>query len=216
MLVVCVCSQVWVGTVQRALGINSLQLMLKQMPLSAALLLPAIVLAEDVTAGAQPLVSVAFTPQLMGMIVVTACMAFFVNVSTFYIIAELSPITSRPPPASCLSSKPRFCLLFRLLSQRMTLPQLQRARPLQNVHHHRRRRIHVPRGDPPPLTPPPPSLTPAVCWQAFDVQKACGACGCVVGAFWYARLNQKTAPPAVSLDEVNTSAGKEGCEGKAS
>ena len=98
MLVVCVCSQVWVGTVQRALGINSLQLMLKQMPLSAALLLPAIVLAEDVTAGAQPLVSVAFTPQLIGMIVVTACMAFFVNVSTFYIIAELSPITSAPLP----------------------------------------------------------------------------------------------------------------------
>ena len=101
--------QVWVGTVQRALEINTLQLMLKQMPLSAALLLPVIVLTEDVTSGSQPLVSVVFTPQLLGMIVLTAVMAFFVNVSTFYIIAELSAIRSScppppPPPApSCLT-----------------------------------------------------------------------------------------------------------------
>ncbi len=97
------------GTVQRALKINTLQLMLKQMPLSAALLLPVIVLAEDVTSGSQPLVSVVFTPQLLGVIVVTAVMAFFVNVSTFYIIAELSAIRCSspptfPPPAShCFS-----------------------------------------------------------------------------------------------------------------
>ena len=79
-------------TVQEALEINSLQLMLRQMPLSAAILVPVIVCAEDVASGAQPLVSLTFTPQLVGMIVLTAVMAFFVNVSTFYIIAELSPI----------------------------------------------------------------------------------------------------------------------------
>ncbi len=84
---------------QRALEINTLQLMLKQMPLSAALLLPVIVLTEDVTSGSQPLVSVVFTPQLLGMIVLTAVMAFFVNVSTFYIIAELSAIRSSCPPS---------------------------------------------------------------------------------------------------------------------
>jgi hypothetical protein len=86
-----------VGTVQRALDINSLQLMLKQMPLSAAILLPVIVLAEDITSGPQPLVALQVTPQLIGVVVLTACMAFFVNVSTFYIIAELSPIRSPPP-----------------------------------------------------------------------------------------------------------------------
>jgi hypothetical protein len=72
--------------------------MLKQMPLSAALLLPVIVLTEDVTSGPEPLIYVDFGPKLLGMIVLTAVMAFFVNVSTFYIIAELSPIRSPPPP----------------------------------------------------------------------------------------------------------------------
>ena len=42
--------------------------------------------------GQQPLVYVVFTPQLLGVIVLTAALSFFVNVSTFYIIAELSPI----------------------------------------------------------------------------------------------------------------------------
>jgi hypothetical protein len=85
-------AQVWVGTVQRALDVNSLQLMLKQMPLSAAILLPVIVLAEDVAGGPQPLAYVVFTPQLLAVIALTAVLSFFVNVSTFYIIAELSPI----------------------------------------------------------------------------------------------------------------------------
>jgi hypothetical protein len=91
-------AQVWVGTVQQALGFNSLQLMLKQMPLSAAALLPIIMLTGDVTSGAPPLSSVALTPQLLGMITVTAVMSFFVNVSTTYIIAELSPIRLRMTP----------------------------------------------------------------------------------------------------------------------
>jgi len=96
-------AQVWVGTVQRALDVNSLQLMLKQMPLSAAILLPVIIFTEDVTVGPQPLVSFAFTPQLVAIILLTAAMAFFVNVSTFYIIAELSPIRCPPPaPQACL------------------------------------------------------------------------------------------------------------------
>ena len=68
------------------------RVMLKQMPLSAAALLPIIVLTGDVTGGAPPLSSVALTPQLLGMIALTAVMSFFVNVSTTYIIAELSPI----------------------------------------------------------------------------------------------------------------------------
>ena len=39
---------------QQELGFNSLQLMLKQMPLSAAALLPTILLTGDVTSGAPP------------------------------------------------------------------------------------------------------------------------------------------------------------------
>lgn len=35
---------------------------------------------------------VVFTPQLLAVIALTAVLSFFVNVSTFYIIAELSPI----------------------------------------------------------------------------------------------------------------------------
>ncbi len=101
---------------QRALDINSLQLMLKQMPLSAAILLPVIVLAEDVTVGPQPLVALPITPQLVGLVVLTACMAFFVNVSTFYIIAELSPIRSlcRTPPPPLILLCPQTVCLFRL------------------------------------------------------------------------------------------------------
>jgi hypothetical protein len=170
--------------VQRALQINTLQLMLKQMPLSTALLLPVIVLAEDVTSGSQPLVSLVFTPQLLGVIVLTAVMAFFVNVSTFYIIAELSAIRS----PSCL-----------------TLLQLQRAGPLQDMRHHRRRRFHVPRGG----TRRCRCSRPTSCLfsQTFDLQKAGGACCCIVGAFCYARLNHKQPAPAaaVSLDDVNGS-----------
>jgi hypothetical protein len=48
--------------------------------------------------------------------------------------------------------------------------------------------------------------------QTFDLHKACGVCCCIVGAFCYARLNQKppaAAPAAVSLDEVNASATKD-------
>ncbi len=86
-------SQVWVGTVQQALGINSLQLMLKQMPLSATMLLPLIFLTGDASGTAPPLSAVVLTVPLLGMVVLTAFMAFFVNVSTVYIIAELSPIT---------------------------------------------------------------------------------------------------------------------------
>ena len=67
------------------------RVMLKQMPLSAAALLPIIALTGDVTGGAPPLSSVTLTPQQLGMIALTAVMSFFVN-STTYIIAELSPI----------------------------------------------------------------------------------------------------------------------------
>jgi hypothetical protein len=73
------------------------RVMLKQMPLSAAALLPIIVLTGDVTGGAPPLSSVTLTPQQLGMIALTAVMSFFVN-STTYIIAELSPIRLPPPP----------------------------------------------------------------------------------------------------------------------
>ena len=47
--------------------------------------------------------------------------------------------------------------------------------------------------------------------QTFDLHKACGVCCCIVGAFCYARLNQKqpAAPAAVLLDEVNASAARD-------
>ena len=56
----------WLGTVQRALDVNSLQLMLKQMPLSAAILLPVIILAEDVAGGAEAVGVCRFYPAAAG------------------------------------------------------------------------------------------------------------------------------------------------------
>ncbi len=52
--------------------------------------------------------------------------------------------------------------------------------------------------------------------QTFDLHKATGVCCCIVGAFCYARLNQKqpAAPAAVSLDEVN--AGPSAAKGQSS
>ncbi len=54
-----------------------------------------------------------------------------------------------------------------------------------------------------PLQPP----TSCLFSQTFDLQKASGVCCCIVGAFCYARLNQKqaAAPAAVSLDDANAS-----------
>jgi hypothetical protein len=113
-------AQVWVSTVQQALGINSLQLMLKQMPLSAATLLPIILLVGDATGSAPPLSSVVLTPQLLGMIALTAFMAFFVNVSTVYIIAELSPITCVAAGHAAVVAD----AVARIDSHRLTLQQL--------------------------------------------------------------------------------------------
>ena len=188
------------GTVQRALDINSLQLMLKQMPLSAAILLPVIVLAEDITSGPQPLVALQVTPQLIGVVVLTACMAFFVNVSTFYIIAELSPI--RSPPPSLILLRPQTVCSFHICAA------LTRRRSY-NVLGHCKTCVIIVGGalifrevqPPPPLQSPPTSRA----LQGFDLQKAGGACCCVAGAFWYARLSQK--PPPLSLDPLDESDG---------
>jgi hypothetical protein len=181
-----------VGTVQRALEINTLQLMLKQMPLSAALLLPVIVLTEDVASGPQPLVSVIFTPQLLGMIVLTAVMAFFVNVSTFYIIAELSAIRFScppPPPSPPLPASHYFS--YNVLGHCKTCIIIVGGALMFR---------EVALGSVPAAARPHASFS-----QTFDLHKACGVCCCIVGAFCYARLNQKqpAAPAAVLLDEVN-------------
>jgi hypothetical protein len=196
---------VWVGTVQRALAVNSLQLMLKQMPLSSVILLPFVIFAEDVVQGPRPLVSVDFTAPLVGMIVLTACMAFFVNVSTFYIIAELSPITCRLP-----IHFNRIFVLFSV-SEHLNLLQLQRARPLQDVRDHRWWCLMFQRGARhvlPPRKPKPHRSSFAFTLQAFDLRKACGVCCCIGGAFWYSRLKLNAAPAAATLQETEVTVDK--------
>jgi hypothetical protein len=106
------------------------------------------------------------------MIALTAVMSFFENVSTTYIIAELSPIRFPPPPLPPIPSWLRGHLMPR---------QLQRAWPLQDVRHHRRWRNAVPQGAAAqPLCPSLSPLHPSPPPRPTLAQAPCGMCCCVI------------------------------------
>ncbi|EGF83670.1 hypothetical protein BATDEDRAFT_8900 [Batrachochytrium dendrobatidis JAM81] len=81
--------QIWVGTRQKELDVNSFQLLYYQAPISAIMLLVFIPVFDDM----HNLYNFEWTSSAIMSIVTSACLAFFVNLSTFLIIGKTSPIT---------------------------------------------------------------------------------------------------------------------------
>lgn len=81
--------QIWVGTEQKELEANALQLLYYQAPVSALMLVPAIPLLDDVRA----LARFEFTSDTLGLIALSCSVALFVNLSTFLVIGATSPIS---------------------------------------------------------------------------------------------------------------------------
>ncbi|KAJ1630745.1 triose-phosphate transporter family-domain-containing protein [Pavlovales sp. CCMP2436] len=81
--------QIWVGTEQKELEANALQLLYYQAPVSALMLLPVIPLLDDVPG----LLAFEYTSSTLGFVVASCSIALFVNLSTFLVIGATSPIT---------------------------------------------------------------------------------------------------------------------------
>jgi len=83
--------QIWVGTEQAELQVNSFQLLYYQAPISAILLLLVIMATEpEAFFHAEEWM---FNSRLVIFILTTAVCAFFVNLSTFLVVGKTSPIT---------------------------------------------------------------------------------------------------------------------------
>eukprot|EP00698_Gefionella_okellyi_P020036 TRINITY_DN6236_c0_g1_i1.p1 TRINITY_DN6236_c0_g1~~TRINITY_DN6236_c0_g1_i1.p1 ORF type:complete len:328 (+),score=64.42 TRINITY_DN6236_c0_g1_i1:24-986(+) len=81
--------QIWSGTKQKELQVNSMQLLLYQSPISAVMLLFLIPVFDNVGA----LVKYTYTSTAISAILFSAVLAFFVNLSIFLVIARTSPVT---------------------------------------------------------------------------------------------------------------------------
>ena len=80
--------QIWVGTGQQDLGVNSMQLLYYQAPISVFLLLFVIPIVDDM----QGLFNYEWSNSSLFGIFFSAVLAFFVNLSTFLIIGKTSPV----------------------------------------------------------------------------------------------------------------------------
>ncbi|XP_065662041.1 solute carrier family 35 member E3 isoform X2 [Hydra vulgaris] len=83
--------QVWVGTTQQDLGIDSMQLLSYQAPLSAGLLLFIIPFFEPLS-GEGSLFHM-WSMQTWLLVGLSGCIAFSINLTIFWIIGNLSPVT---------------------------------------------------------------------------------------------------------------------------
>lgn len=82
--------QIWVGTEQRDLEANALQLLYYQAPVSALMLVPLIFVLDDVP----KLVEFDYSTDATRPLVLLSCaIALFVNLSTFLVIGATSPIS---------------------------------------------------------------------------------------------------------------------------
>jgi solute carrier family 35 protein E3 len=81
--------QIWVGTEQKELEANALQLLYYQAPVSALMLVPIIPLLDDVPA----LCAYELHSDVFGLILASCTVALFVNLSTFLVIGATSPIS---------------------------------------------------------------------------------------------------------------------------
>lgn len=80
--------QIWVGTRQRELDVNSMQLLHNQAPISAFMLLFFVPLLDDVA----ELRTYDWNTEVLFTIFVSGALAFGVNLSTFLVIGKTSPI----------------------------------------------------------------------------------------------------------------------------
>jgi len=81
--------QIWVGTEQRDLQANPLQLLYYQAPISAAMLVPAVFVLDDFKGLSQ----FVYSEKTVGLILASCSVALFVNLSTFLVIGATSPIS---------------------------------------------------------------------------------------------------------------------------
>ncbi|KAH6569113.1 hypothetical protein BASA62_005065 [Batrachochytrium salamandrivorans] len=81
--------QIWVGTRQKELDVNSFQLLYYQAPISAVMLLIFIPMFDDM----HKLYEFEWSTSALLSILTSAGLAFFVNLSTFLIIGKTSPVT---------------------------------------------------------------------------------------------------------------------------
>ncbi|KAJ3215057.1 hypothetical protein HK099_006547 [Clydaea vesicula] len=81
--------QIWVGTKQKELNCDSFQLLYYQSFISFIILLISIPILDN----AYDLYNYEFTTESIGMILFSAALAFFVNLSTFLIIGKTSAVT---------------------------------------------------------------------------------------------------------------------------
>jgi len=84
--------QILVGSKQKELEANSMQLLYYQAPLSSAMLLCIIPFFEPLT-GAHGTLNQNFDSETMYLVLLSACTAFFVNLTIFFIIGSTSPVT---------------------------------------------------------------------------------------------------------------------------
>jgi len=83
--------QIWVNTMQSSLQANSMQLLYYQSRLSCIFLMFLFPIFDDVNLLFSFLQDLTF--RQLAWIVISALLALFVNISTFYVIGDTSPIT---------------------------------------------------------------------------------------------------------------------------
>jgi len=81
--------QIWVGTEQKDLEANALQLLYYQAPVSALILVPMVFLLDDTV----KLAAFAYDADVLLLIVASCTVALFVNLSTFLVIGSTSAIS---------------------------------------------------------------------------------------------------------------------------
>lgn len=81
--------QIWVGTKQKELNANSMQLLYYQAPLSTVMLIPTIPFFDDMSL----LFSYSWNWTVVFIILLTGALAFAVNVSIFLVVGRTSPVT---------------------------------------------------------------------------------------------------------------------------
>ncbi|KAG8465612.1 hypothetical protein KFE25_002919 [Diacronema lutheri] len=81
--------QIWVGTEQKDLEANALQLLYYQAPVAALMLVPVIPLLDDMAL----LREYEVTSSTLGLLVASCSVALFVNLSTFLVIGSTSPLS---------------------------------------------------------------------------------------------------------------------------
>jgi len=85
--------QIWVGTKQKELKVNAMQLLYYQAPISAVMLIPVIPIFDNIFSGDKPLIDYEMGLTAFIFITLSGVLAFLVNLSIFLVIGRTSPVT---------------------------------------------------------------------------------------------------------------------------